>query len=95
MYVMLFLLLQVESETLCAQIGKGVQGIEEEISGFQSASPEECKDLRDILKYITKEPCSEKEYSNGTRDKGRNGKKLDYFMMHRYIYIYIVSDVKP
>ena len=40
------------------------------------------KEVAALLRYILYEPASEKEYPNGTRDKGRGPVRLEYFLKH-------------
>ena len=41
-------------------------------------------EVSELLKYIRIERTSEKEYANGIRDKGREGKMLEDFLQHPY-----------
>ena len=41
-------------------------------------------EVSDLLKYIRIERTSEKEYANGIRDEGREGKMLEDFLQHPY-----------
>jgi hypothetical protein len=64
-------------------ISKETDGILEEVKTFaeESADPA-AQEVLELLKYILYEKSSEKEYPNGTRDKGRAGKKLMHFITH-------------
>jgi hypothetical protein len=69
------------------RIGKGVEGIQEEVDEFHPVSkdpdPEEIKnvqEVKDLLRYVRFESSSEKTYSNGIRDHGRTAVKLEYFL---------------
>jgi hypothetical protein len=63
---------------------KEVEGIQEEVDQFvkDRLGNSEAQEVGELLHYIRREETSEKEYKNGTRDKGRNGKKLAYFLEH-------------
>jgi hypothetical protein len=58
-------------------------GIRQEIETLaKSLSPSEAKEIMDWLCYIMDGQCSEKEYDNGIRDKGRAGMRLSDFFDH-------------
>ena len=39
--------------------------------------------MLELLDYILNQKTSEKEYPNGTRDKGRGAIKLSWFLTHK------------
>jgi hypothetical protein len=74
----------VDRQHFFALISKGVDGIQEEVEKFSSESADPgAKEVLNLLNYIRFEATSEKEYSNGIRDKGRPPMKLVSFLMHR------------
>lgn len=70
-----------ESLYLAPLISKAVDGIMEEVDNFVKSShdPDAIK-VQELLHYIIHEKASEKEYPNGTRDKGRAGYTLMTFL---------------
>ena len=82
-----FVLRQV-GDGFYARIDKGVEAMEEEVAAFRGGSPSECAELLAMLRYILYEWTSEKEYSNGTRDKGRGRVRLAYFLTHRQAFFF-------
>jgi hypothetical protein len=65
------------------RIANEVDGIQEEVELLASCGDEKCKEVLELLNYIRFEKSSEKEYPNGTRDKGRRGVNLIYFLTHK------------
>ena len=67
-------------------MGQGIEGIKEEVERLEVSdygSAEDVAEVKALLHYILYEETSEKEYSNGIRDKGRPpGTKLEYFLSH-------------
>ena len=62
------------------RISKGVEGIQEEVDEFVAGSADsEVKEVAELLRHIRFEKTSEKEYSNGIRDKHRKGFTLELF----------------
>ena len=76
--------LQVDRDKYFERIKMGADGIEEEVNEFKSAdaTEEDCKELREIIKYIIHEKTSEKAYPNGIRDQGRGSVRVSYFLTH-------------
>jgi hypothetical protein len=64
-------------------VSEETDGILEEVTNFakESADPA-AQEVLELLHYILYETSSEKEYSNGLRDKGRAGKDLVDFITH-------------
>ncbi len=67
---------------LYEHMAKGPDGLEDEAQNFGAGSPEHCEELRRNFNYVINERTSEKEYSNGIRDKGRNGARPSSFTSH-------------
>lgn len=64
-------------------MSKETDGIIEEVTNFAKEFEDPAaKEVLELLQYILYEKTSEKEYPNGTRDKGRVGKDLIYFITH-------------
>jgi hypothetical protein len=57
-------------------------GIEQEAQEYAVGSPEDGEEIVEIVNYVLNQKTSEKEYPNGTRDKGRNGVRPAYFISH-------------
>jgi hypothetical protein len=61
-------------------ISKEVEGIQIEVDAWASTSQDtDAEEVKRVLNYIRLERTSEKEYSNGTRDKGRKQMTLADF----------------
>lgn len=64
----------------------GVEEIQREVDAFAASRQDIALDgqdtVKDWLRYIRQGTTSEKEFSNGTRDKGQAGKGLKSFLEH-------------
>ncbi len=69
-------------DVLFALIAKGDDAIEAEAQDYAKMSPEEGKEIIEIVDYVLNQKTSEKKYPNGIRDKGRNGVRSAYFLTH-------------
>ena len=67
---------------LDALIGKGMEGIQEEVDSLVLSGIEGAQEVKDWLYYIRYEPTSEREFPNGVRDRGRGTQSLIDFQTH-------------
>jgi hypothetical protein len=72
----LYRLLNVDEDDVNDWTKEGIKAMEKEVKRLGD------KDVSEHLSYILNEPSSEKTYSNGVRDKGRNGMRLVDFVRH-------------
>ena len=64
-----------------SRVGKGVEGIQEEVDSFAAGTSDPAvKEVKELLHYIRFEVTSEKKYKNGVRDLGRGQMRLSDFM---------------
>ena len=65
-----------------------IEGIEAEVNQFISKYSDKdsnCFEVGELCRYVIHEKCSPKQYPNGIRDEGRDGKNLSHFLTHRSV----------
>ena len=74
--------MHVDKVSFYALLGKGVEGIQEEVNQFAASDLEDQdkQQVKELLNYILFEPTAERNYENGIRDKGRGKMQLSDFL---------------
>ena len=76
--------LQVDHHHFHTRIGKGLDGIEEEVIEFCAKLPEsESREILEMFDYVLNQRTSQKEYPNGITDVGRESVRFSYFLTHK------------
>ena len=76
--------LQVDHHHYHDRIGKGLDGIEEEVKEFCAKLPEsESREILEMFDYVLNQRTSQKEYPNGITDVGRDSVRFSYFLTHK------------
>ena len=74
--------MNVDSEIFFRRMSMRLEGLIEEMDELASQSDDSSvKEAKALLHYIVFESCSEFEYPNGVRDKGRTGMSLKDFLL--------------